>query len=165
MAQLPITAYRVAPYVLGGVSGVHVLARMWRLSRRPASDVALHLFLLKHSDVLLIIGSGPIIVWHLAKRRQQQGSLDGPTAQMTDGATDESVRDSIISDIAHQLRQVFTALLLGLGLIKRRADAGRMREIPRLVGRLQSVVSQGIDAVNVLDSSDSANHRERAHGA
>ena len=165
MTQLPIMPRRVAPYVVSGVSGVHVLARMWRLSRKPASDVAFHVFLLKHSDVLLILGSGPVIVWQLAKRHEHPGSHNGLGAHLANGAPEHDARASIIAGVAHQLRQVFTTLLLGLGLIKRKANAGRTKEIPGLVERLDSVVSEGIDAVNVLDSSDTTDGRERTLGA
>jgi len=48
MAQIPITPRHVAPYVIGGATGVHILTRMRRLSKQPASDVPLHFFLLKN---------------------------------------------------------------------------------------------------------------------
>jgi hypothetical protein len=165
MAQLQISPRRVAPYVVSTASGLHVLRRMWRLSRMPASDAALHVFLLKHTDIILILSSGPVIIWQLRKRREQGNTLNGSTEHPSDGATADTADGSLISSVAHELRQVFTALLLGLGLIKRKANAGKTREIPRLVRRLDNVVSDGIDAVNVLDPSNSANGRERAYEA
>ena len=165
MAQLQISPRRVAPYVLSTASGLHVLQRMWRLSRKPASDAALHIFLLKHTDVVLILTSSPIIIWQLRKHHQQGSALNGTAEHPSDRATAGTTDASLISSVARRLRQVFTALLLGLGLIKRKANAGKTKEIPRLVRRLNNVVSDGIDAVNVLDPSDSANGRERAYEA
>jgi hypothetical protein len=165
MAWLQISPRRVAPYVVSTASGLHVLRRMWRLSRMPASDAALYVFLLKHADVILILGSSPVIIWQLRKRREQGSTLNGSTQHPSDEPTGDTADASLISSVAHRLRQVFTSLLLGLGLIKRKANAGKTREIPRLVRLLDNVVSEGIDAVNVLDPSNSANGRERAYEA
>jgi hypothetical protein len=162
---LKISPRRVAPYVVSTASGLHVLRRMWRLSRMPASDAALHVFLLKYTDVVLILGSGPVIIWRLAKNGAKGSNLNGLTEHPSDGATTDTTGASLISSVAHQLRQVFTSLLLGLGLIKRKANAGETTEIPRLVRRLNNVVLEGIDAVNVLDPSNSADGRERAYEA
>jgi len=162
---LQISPRRVAPYVVSTASGLHVLRRMWRLSRMPASDAALYVFLLKYTDVILIVGSGPVIIWSLTKRGKKESTLNRSTERPSDGATADTSGEAIIRGVAHQLRQVFTALLLGLGLIKRKANAGETMEIPRIVRRLNNVISQGIDAVNVLDPSNSSNGRERAYKA
>lgn len=163
MAQ-QISPRRLAPYVISTASGLHVMRRMWRLSRMPASDAGLHLFLLKHTDVILILGSGPVIIWRLTKRGGER-AVNSVAERASNGATADSSGASIISSVVHRLRQVFTALLLGLGLIRRKANAGDTIEIPRLVRHLNKVVSQGIDAVDVLDSSNSANGHERTYGA
>lgn len=165
MAQSQISPRDVAPYVLSTASGLHVLQRMWRLSRKPASDAALHVFLLKHTDVILILGSGPVIIWQLTKRRGQESALNSSTEPPSNRAPADSPNASLISSVAHQLRQVFTSLLLGLGLIKRKANAGELTEIPGLVRRLGNVVSEGINAVDTLDPSNSTNGRERAYEA
>jgi hypothetical protein len=162
---LHISPRRVAPYMVTTASGLHVLRRMWRLSRMPASDAALHVFLLKYTDVILILGSGPVIMWRLSKRGEKGSTASRLSDYPSDGATADPPDGTLISSIAHQLRQVFTSLLLGLGLIRRKANAGETTEIPQLVRRLANVVSQGIDAVNVLDPSNSANGRERAYEA
>ena len=60
----------------------------------------------------------------------------------------------------HQLRQVFTALRLGLDLIKRKEAAGKINEIPELVKRLQDVVAEGIQTLNVLDLSYAVTRQE-----
>ena len=159
MALPRITPGRVGPYLLSGASGAHILMRMWRLSRQPASTAPLHLFLLKHTDVILVLGSGPVIIWHLTRRNHRHVSNGSPLANHPD--------QSLIPYIAHQLRQVFTALLLGLGLIKRRATANTTAGIPQLAERLQNVVAEGIQAVNVLDppGTTMGDGIERAHGA
>jgi hypothetical protein len=162
---IQISARRLAPYVVSTASGIHVLRRMWRLSRMPASDAALHVFLLKYTDAILILGSGPVIIWQLTKRGDKGSAVNTLTERRSNGATADRAKASRISSIAHQLRQVFTALLLGLGLVKRKANAGETREIPRLVRRLNNVVSEGIDAVDVLDPSNSTNGRDRAYEA
>jgi hypothetical protein len=132
---------------------------MWRLNRLPSSNVPLHLFLLKHSDVILVLSSGPVIMWHLAQRHQQRITGSSPI--------ENDAPQTILPQIAHQLRQVFTALLIGLGLIKRNATANQSAEIPRLVDRLRSVVGEGVQAVNVLDPPNpvTGHERERALGA
>ena len=159
MVPLHITPRRVAPYLLGGASGVHILARMWRLSRLPTSKGPLHLFLLKHSDVILVLSSGPVIIWHLAQRQQRRITDSRPT--------ENNATQTIIPQIVHQLRQVFTALLLGLGVIKRKVTANQIGDIPRLANRLQKIVAEGIQAVNMLDPPDTGtgNEWERARGA
>ena len=152
MAQAPNTARRVAPYVLSGASSLHILARLWRLSRLPASTIPLHVFLLEHTDVILVISSGPIVIWHLAKRHYQRSTPGAPLSS-------HSIM-TFLPEVAHQLRQVFTALLLGLGLIKRKAAAGKTAEVPRLVERLNNVISKGVKIVNELDPVDTLNGHE-----
>jgi hypothetical protein len=152
-----VTPRRVVPYLLSGASGVHILARMWRLSRLPAANAPLHVFLLRHADVILVLGSGPV-VWRLARREHQDVSRSSHLVNHPN--------QSLIPYIAHQLRQVFTALLLGLGLIKRKATAQQSTDITGLANRLQNLVGEGIRAVNVLDppTTVAENGRERALG-
>jgi hypothetical protein len=137
-----ITPRRVAPYLISGAYGAHILVRMWRLNRRPASNGPLHLFLLKNTDVILVLTGGPVVC-HLAQRHQQRTTHHSPIADDT--------ALSIIVQIAHQLRQVFTSLLLGLGIIKRKIANSQSNDIPLLVDRLRNVIAEGIAAVNMLD--------------
>jgi hypothetical protein len=70
---------------------------------------------------------------------------------------------SVIAGVVHQLRQVFTALLLGLGLVERKAHEGNTREIPGLVQRLKVMVRRGIEEVNMLDPNEAANGHQNGH--
>ena len=152
MTEHHLAPRHVAPYLVSGATSLHILVRMWRLSRLPASDTPLPAFLLNHADVLLVLGSGPMVVWHIAKRHRLH-QLPAATA---------NAERSLLAHSAHQLRQVFTALLIGLGLISRKATTGRMTEIPPLVKRLQQVVAAGIEAVNALDPPAYPSQPERA---
>lgn len=136
MALPQIAPRRIAPYLLSGVSTIHILTRMRRLSTHPAKDVPLHLFLLRNSDIVVVLVGYPI-VWHFTRQPRNDGRTNA------DGA-----KSALISQIVHQLRQVFTNLLLGLGLIKRKVEQHKASEVPPLVDRLQGIVEQGIKAVN-----------------
>jgi hypothetical protein len=128
------------------------------LSRQPAIDTPLHFFLLKHTDILLSLGGTSVVIWQLAKHKPRQAkSANGPAAHTTN--------TSRIASVVHELRQIFTSLLLGLGLIKRKANAGNTEAIPDLVQRLNVVVRRGMDAVNVLEPSASSNGQGREYGA
>jgi hypothetical protein len=75
MALPHVAPRRVAPYVISGASGAHILARFWRVGRAPARNAPLHQFLARHSDVMLILGSSYVAVWRLAKRHHQDNSM------------------------------------------------------------------------------------------
>lgn len=164
MIHLHVTPRRVAPYVIGGATGLHVLARMRRLSRQPATDAPLYFFLLKNSDVVLAMGGASVVIWQLARRRPRQLSQTA-TLTPSNGSAETMPDKSLITGVVHELRQIFTALLLGLGIIRRKANTGDTEAIPNLVKRLNTVVRRGIDAINVLEPSDSTNRREREYGA
>ena len=165
MTHLPMTPRSVAPYVIGGATGVHILTRMHRLSRQPELDIPLHLFLLRNSDVLLALSGTSIAIWHLAKYRPRQQTSGNMTTTDANGFAVSPSEKSLIAGIVHELRQVFTALLLGLGLIERKADSDNTQAIPAMVRRLMGVVRSGIDAVDVLDSKNSTNGHEKEYGA
>ena len=164
MAQLSITPRRVAPYVISGATSVHILMRMRRLSRQPAIDVPLHFFLLKHTDVMLSLGGASVVIWQLAKHKPRSMTPESLTPAHSNGFVVHTLDKPVIAGVIHQLRQIFTALLLGLGLVERKADGDHTEEIPGLIQRLKAVVRSGIDAVNVLDSADSTNGHEREYG-
>jgi hypothetical protein len=152
MERPPIAVRRAVPYIVSGASGIHILARLWRSTRLPARRVPLHVFLLKHTDVILVVLGSPIVIRHLATEQRQRSprSIVSQVQPLT----------TFLSEIVHQLRQVFTALLLGLGLIRRKATAGKTRDVARLVERLKRVVSEGVMAVNDLDSFGASNGSE-----
>jgi hypothetical protein len=155
MIEQRLVPRHVVPYLVSGASSLHILLRMWRLHRRPANDAPLHVFLLNHTDVLFVLSAAPVVVWRIAKRHPPQPLPDASTT------ADRSLR-RLIAYTAHELRQVFTVLRLGLGVIRRKVITGKTLEIPPLVRRLQHVVTTGIDAVNGLDPPTSLDQRERA---
>jgi hypothetical protein len=165
MIHLPITSQRLAPYVISGATGVHVLLRMRTLSRQPATDTPVLSFLLKNTDVVLALSGASVVMWQLAQHKPRQQTSGGITAAQPNGLVGSTSDKSLIASVVHELRQVFTALLLGLGLIGRKADSGNTQAIPGLVRRLMAVVRSGIDTVNVLEPSDSGAGQERKYGA
>src|SRR6188768_3805946 len=102
MAQLPISPRRVAPYVIGGATGLHVLARMHRLSHQPATDAPLYIFLLKNSDVVLAMGGASVVIWQLARRRPRQLSQTA-TLTPSNGSLETVPDKSLIAGIVHEL--------------------------------------------------------------
>jgi hypothetical protein len=163
MAQLPITPRRVAPYVISGAASVHVILRMRNLSRQPATDAPFYSFLLKNTDVILALGGASVVTWQLAQHKPRQQTPGRVTAVGSNDLAGSTSEKSLIAGVVHELRQVFTALLLGLGLIERKADTGNTQTIPALVRRLKAVVHSGIDAVNALQPSGAANGQEREY--
>jgi hypothetical protein len=161
MTHLPITPRRVAPYVVGGATGAHILARMRHLSRQPAKDMPLHFFLLKNSDIIVALGGASVIIWRLAKHKPRQGSV---SASFNDSGA-AALETSLIASVVHELRQIFTSLLLGLGLINSKAKKGNTAAIPSLVKRRKHVVRRGIDATDQLERPASANGQSREYGA
>jgi hypothetical protein len=152
MALPHLTPRQLAPHLVRGAYGVHILLRMWRLSKLPPSKAPLHLFLLQNTDVILAFTSAPV-VWRVAQRQYRRRiSMD---------RGESGSQSSLVHDVAHRLRQVFTVLLLGLGIIKRRAARNRSIDILRLVNRLQQVIADGIQAVNMLDPPSTFNNGER----
>jgi hypothetical protein len=136
-----ITPRRAAPYLLQGAYGAHIVARMWRLSKQPPSTKPLYLFLLRQTDIVVVLISMPV-VWLIVQRRQQRRVSDRPI---------DKVIGQPAQDTAHQLRQVFTALLLGLGLLRRRIARQQVGNALDMVERLQHVIAEGIQAVDRFD--------------
>jgi formylmethanofuran dehydrogenase subunit B len=98
-------------------------------------------------------------MWQLAKHKPRQ-QADSPN-----GSATHTPNTSVIAGVVHELRQIFTSILLGLGLINKKAKAGNTEAIPRLVRRLNAVVRRGIHAVDILEPSGSDNGEEREYGA
>ena len=141
MALPHITPSRAAPYLLHGAYGAHIVARMWRLSKQPASNTPLHIFLLKHTDIVVVLTSMPV-AWLFVQQRRQRNLPDRPSEKAIGPPAHEA---------AHQLRQVFTSLLLGLGLLRRRIIRQQVGNALDMVERLQRVIGEGIQAVDRLD--------------
>jgi hypothetical protein len=78
-------------------------------------------------------------VWHIARRRAK-------ARRRARTATGD--QQGLAAGAVHQLRQVFTVLLLGLGMIARRAND---RKTIALVQRLQRVTRTGAGLLSALD--------------
>src|SRR4026209_1059412 len=99
-----MTIKQAAPWLVSSVSGLYILARARHLSESEASDAKLTQFLFRQSDVVLILCGCPAL-WYFAQRRHAgQEMLYGAQARAS-----------------HQLRQVFTALMIGTSLLARKA--------------------------------------------
>lgn len=155
MAQLSDASQRVAPYVVSGAVGAHVLQRMRKLSQRPATDASLYSFVLRNSDVLLALGGAAVVIWHVAKLKAQQRP-----AASTGGALVRK-NTQFLTEIVHDLREVFTALLIGLGLINKKVENDNIEAIPDIVQRLSQVVRNGIRATNRLDDSSAGGNVQK----
>ena len=119
-------------------SCLYAIARARRLSLDDASDLTLLKFLFRQSDMILLLIGGPM-VWYVTQRRQRQGALRA--GKVVYGTAARSV---------HQLRQVFSALLLGSELLERRATAAGHESLIELSQRLHSVTREGIAELNKL---------------
>ena len=147
---------QAAPWVMSGVGGMHIMIRIWRVSRAPARELPLPDFLIAHSDVLMLLCGGPV-VWAFARRHKLRNGWYSITAEPLSAPR-------LLWHTIHQLRQVFTALLLGLGLIKRKATAGTSADVVRLVERLKLVVAEGIQVLDSLDPPYNALEESAANG-
>jgi hypothetical protein len=138
---------------------------MRSLSRQPASDTPLYFFLLENTDVLLTLGGASLVIWQLAKARPRQSTISTSSSRFSNGSAAARSDSSPVKGVVHKLRQVFTALLLGLDLISRKVEAGDIQAISRLVQRVKAVVRKGIAAIDMLESTESGNGHEKEYGA
>jgi hypothetical protein len=120
-----ISIDQAAPWLVSSVSGLYIMARARHLSLAEASDATLTDFLFRQSDVVLILCGCPAL-WHFMHRRGGQGELRGTQARAI-----------------HQLRQVFTALIIGTGLLARKATAGKTANLAALARRLNKIAHDG----------------------
>jgi hypothetical protein len=138
MIQRNLQVDQIAPWLISGASGCYIVARARQLSQaRPSGATWLH-FLARQSDVILALCGCPA-VWHIARRR----AMRRRPARSAVGD-----HDSLAAGAIHQLRQVFTVLLLGLGMIARRAQD---RKTLALVQRLQRITRVGADLVSTFN--------------
>jgi hypothetical protein len=118
---------QAAPWLVSSVSGLYIMARARHLSLSEASNVKLAHFLFRQSDVVLILCGCPAL-WHFARSRQHAGQ------EMLYGAQARAI---------HQLRQVFTALMIGTGLLARKASASQNANLAALARRLNKISHDG----------------------
>ena len=117
MLQRQIAIEHAAPWLVSSVSGLYIMARARHLSLSEASDATLAHFLFHQSDVALILCGCPAL-WYFARSRHAgHNVLHGAQARAI-----------------HQLRQAFTALMLGTSLLARKTNARlhRLRLFRRL---------------------------------
>ena len=131
-----------APWLVSGAAGCYIMARARQLSWARASRTPWPRFLTQQLDVVLILCGSPA-VWYFARRRRTVRwplrAADGDRAYLAAG-------------VAHQLRQVFTVLLLGLGMIVRKAAEGKTAELAALARRLQHIARGGASILAALDT-------------
>jgi hypothetical protein len=138
MLQRPIPIEHVAPWLVSGASGLYILARARRLSLAQASPDPLSRFLVHQSDMIVMLCGSPAI-WYLVRWRAQKARSDARGVMA--GSTAYAV---------HQLRQIFTALQLGTGLLVRKASSGTTGDVVGLARRLNAIVRDGIRVLNIL---------------
>jgi hypothetical protein len=137
---------QIAPWLISGASGCYVVVRARQLSRANASKSTWFRFLAKQSDMLLALCGCPAI-WHVARRRAKVR----PPNHNAGGD-----RQNLTASAVHELRQVFTVLLLGLGMVARRANDGKTAALAR---RLQRVTRFGASLLNAMDAPTAADRR------
>jgi hypothetical protein len=146
MIDRNIAIEQIAPWLVSGASGCYIVVRAHQLSRSRASHTTWFHFLAKQSDVILALCGCPA-VWHVARRRATARRHDRRAARD---------RQGLAAGVVHQLRQVFTVLLLGLGMIARRANDSN---IIALAHRLQRITRTGASLLNTLDEPMAAEPR------
>lgn len=134
----PIAWRKMTPFVCSGVSTVYAVVRAHQLHRAEASADTLLRFLMHHSDLVMVL-CGNTAVWYAVARRQ---------------ANRMSGQDSGIDPLlVRQLRQVLSALLLGIGLLERRIEQGAYTHLGSLVSRLHAIVRQGSQILERIESA------------
>jgi hypothetical protein len=126
MIQRQIAIEQAAPWLVSSVSGLYIMARARHLSLSEASDATLAHFLFRQSDVVLILCGCPAL-WYVARSRHAG-------REVLHGAQARAI---------HQLRQVFTALMLGTSLLSRRTSAGKTANLTALARRLNKLAHDG----------------------
>ncbi len=131
LIQSPVIK-RAAPLVVSSGSCLYAIVRARRLSLDEPSDATLLSFLLSQSDMILLLCGGPV-VWYITQRRQHHHAFG--VGEVVHGTAARAI---------HQLRQVFSALLLGTELLERRSAAIEQKSLVELSRRLNSVTREGI---------------------
>ncbi len=126
MIQRQMSIEQAAPWLVSSVSGLYIMARARHLSLSEASNAKLAHFLFRQSDVVLILCGCPAL-WYFARSRQAGH-------EVLHGAQARAI---------HQLRQVFTALMIGTGLLARKASAGQTANLAALALRLNKIAHDG----------------------
>lgn len=123
--------------LVSGGSCLYAIVRARHLSMAEASDAPLAAFLMRQSDMILLLCGGPV-VWYVSQRRQHASALG--SGQVVRGGAARAI---------HHLRQVFAALLLGTEMLERKSNA-EPQTIAALSQRLNLVVREGIGDLALL---------------
>lgn len=133
---------RLTPWLVSGAAGGYIVARVRQLSQTEAYPTTWPGFLCEQSDVLLMLFGGSF-VWHRSRQNQNLPQPDQPLLK------------PILNDgIVHQLRQVLTILLLGLGMILRKASQSKDVELAALAQRLQGAARTGAGLLFALNAAN-----------
>lgn len=144
MSERIIPIDKLAPWLVSGASSIYIVVRARRLSLAKPNRAPLPDFLRDQSDVILMLLGGPMI-WHLSRRF------------ISRNARRSSVPGASSPSPFHNLRQVFTALLIGTGLLVRKLSDGKLNEGIALALRLQKITRDGVailagfDELRLLD--------------
>jgi hypothetical protein len=122
--------------MVSGASGLYIVVRARHLSLAQPNQVPLPNFLRDQLDLILMVAGGPM-VWHLFHRLPRHSAH-------TEG-------QQLTPNPFHQLRQVFTALLLGTGLLMRKLSEGKTAEVVALVQRLHKIARDGVVVLASID--------------
>ena len=124
--------------LVSGGSCLYAIVRARHLSLAEASDASLAAFLVRQSDMILLLCGGPV-VWYISQRRQHATLLG--SGQVVRGGAARAI---------HHLRQVFAALLLGTELMERKSATAETQALTALSQRLNLVVREGIGDLALL---------------
>jgi hypothetical protein len=117
------------------MSGFYIMARARRLSLAEASQAPLTKFLFHQTDLVLLLCGCPAL-WYFARNRRRLMSSEALYGSQ--------------ARAMHQLRQVFTALMIGTGLLARKAAAGKTANLVSLAMRLNKIARDGAAALEEL---------------
>ena len=126
MIQRQIAIEQAAPWLVSSVSGLYIMARARHLSLSESSNAPLAHFLFRQSDVVLILCGCPAL-WYFARSRPARH-------EGQHGAQARAI---------HQLRQVFTALMIGTSLLARKASVSKIANLAVLARRLNKIARDG----------------------
>jgi hypothetical protein len=152
MIQRQMSIEQAAPWLVSSVSGLYIMARARHLSLAEASNARLAHFLFRQSDVVLMLCGCPAVWYFTHGRLGRKEALHSAQARAI-----------------HQLRQVFTALMIGTGLLARKAAAGKTANLAALARRLNKIAHDGAITLEELgdpyplDLLDQAENHNGAH--
>src|SRR5690606_36289463 len=139
---------RYAPWLVRGAAGGYIVARVRQLSQAEAYPTSWPGFLSRQSDVLLMLFRGSL-VWHRVRQRQQIPEQEQSLPSLIEN-----------EGVVHQLRQVLTVLLLGLGMILRKASQSSDVELAVLARRLQSAARTAAGLLFALNAASESAFNE-----